>query len=586
MPGGTVAVILLLAHVVNQVFCLDVDGKELKFRDGCFTTFNIICEQELVQIGICLTRVNDSSDIAVYGICPYNTISGKDIFGNCRFGQCRYYYHINFTISQLTEQSCGALNRKGLICSECYDGYGPAVYAFAYECVKCQGSAFGRWALYLFVVLFPITLFYAVVIILNIRATSPPFTAYVLFCQTFAVLDRIYFPGSTKFAAHGSSRVSLLLARTLSGIWNLDFGRYILPPFCVSDGIHTYHALFLDYIPGFYPMTLIFFTCVLIELHSSNFKLIVLLWKPFHKCIVGVRRSWDPKASMINAFATFLLLSISKILFVSSYSLQYSNIYHINAQSYNLNALLYNPNINAFSYDNFPFIILGFSLSTVFVFMPTIFICCYQFLVKIPICCCICKQHILSMLMDTFQGHYKDGTNGTYDWRFMAGLYFLLRIGMLYYHHKYKILTGNGSLGQMQYCFIVTVIVAFVRPYKKFVHNLTETLLLILITYVMWRAPLFQTNAYPQKDEINISIALLQLIPHSFLAIVITLKIVKLLLRKLIQKSKCKGHPIMDRLIPSFLNKILSRLIGNDDELSSLTAAAVPTHTYRAISQS
>ena len=102
----------------------------------------------------------------------------------------------------------------------------------------------------------------------------------------------------------------------------------------------------------------------------------------------------------------------------------------------------------------------------------------------------------------------------------------------------------------------------------------------------MWRAPLFQRTAYPQKDKIKILVALLQLIPHSFLAIVITLKMVKLLLRKLIQKSKCKGHPIMDRLIPSFLNKILSRLIGNDDELSSLTAAAVPTHTYRAISQS
>ena len=73
-------------------------------------------------------------------------------------------------------------------------------------------------------------------------------TAYVFFCQTFAMSDRIYFPGSlsTMFSFCDSSQLLLLLARTLSGVWNLDFGRYIFPPLCVSDGINTYHALFFD----------------------------------------------------------------------------------------------------------------------------------------------------------------------------------------------------------------------------------------------------------------------------------------------------------------------------------------------------
>ena len=33
--------------------------------------------------------------------------------------------------------------------------------------------------------------------------------------------------------------------------------------------------------------------------------------------------------------------------------------------------------------------------------------------------------------MDTFQGWYKDGTEGTRDYRFISGLYFLLRIGLV-----------------------------------------------------------------------------------------------------------------------------------------------------------
>ena len=276
MGTTLLAVILLLtitAHALDLTYSLELQGNGLKFKNSCVTTSMIICELELVVVGACFTRANDSSDVAVYGLCPYVALSGQKVITQWQFGSPfnkMSYYHINFTTSQLTEQTCGAFNRKGLLCSECYEGFGPVVYAFANECVKCHGSIFKRWALYLFVVLLPITIFYVIVIIFNIRATSPPFAVYVLVCQIFATLDRIYFPGSTKFSIHDPSQVLLLLAHTVSGIWNLDFGKYIVPPLCLSEGINSYHALFLDYIPGFYPMVLIFFTYILVELHSSN----------------------------------------------------------------------------------------------------------------------------------------------------------------------------------------------------------------------------------------------------------------------------------------------------------------------------
>ena len=514
-------------------------------------------------------------------MCPYIIHTGQEIHkqwtSNSSFQK---YYHINFTVP---EQICGELKRKGLLCSECYDGYGPAVYAFANECIKCHGSAFSRWALYLFVVLFPITVFYIIVITFNIQATSPPFTAYVLFCQTFAALDRIYFPGGTKFAVRDSSQVLLLLARTLSGIWNLDFGRYILPPFCVSDSINSYHALFLDYIPGFYPMILIFFTCVLIELHSSNCKLVVLLWKPFHKCFVKVRRSWDPKASMINAFATFLLLSFSKTLFVSCFSLQSEYIMTTDGQIYRPHALFYNPNIDTLSYENFPFILVSLSFSIAFVIVPTMTLCCYQFAKKLHLDCCCCKQHIVSMFLDAFQGHYKDGTDGTdgtYDWRFLSGLYPLLRVMAVYSAYRHKLLPKHASIWPMHYYFVITVMVAFVRPYKRLIHNFTETLLLVLIMYVMWNASSFQGISYSREDRIKI--ALPQLIPHSFVTLVILFKVIKLLLQTL--KVKYKGIPIMDKLTFSCLKawNWLSGWVSNDEELSLLTAD-LPTQIYRSI---
>ena len=46
-------------------------------------------------------------------------------------------------------------------------------------------------------------------------------------------------------------------------------------------------------------------------------------------CFARFRRRWDPKGSVINAFATFLLLSYSKLLVVSysllAVSVQYNN---------------------------------------------------------------------------------------------------------------------------------------------------------------------------------------------------------------------------------------------------------------------
>ena len=322
-----IALVLQLMLTSSELITLTYQSfAPQKLSDSCQTTYRIICEDELVFIGVCLTRLSNDSEIAVYGPCPY--VTG---FTSTQNAPHENYYHIKFELSTLTEQTCGPLNRKGLLCSECYEGYGPAVYAFGNECVKCHGSVYGRWALYLFVVLFPITVFYVIVIIFNVHAAAPPFTAFVLFCQTFMIIDCIYMPTQIKFTSKYHSQALLLLAHTLFGMWNLDFGRHIIPPFCVSESLNRYHVLLLDYILGFYPMLLIFITYILIKLHGYNFKPLVVLWQPFHRCFARVRRTWDPKASIVNTIAIFLLLSLTKFLFISYYSLQSEVITMINS---------------------------------------------------------------------------------------------------------------------------------------------------------------------------------------------------------------------------------------------------------------
>ena len=104
----------------------------------------------------------------------------------------------------------------------------------------------------------------------------------------------------------GFPHVALKLLLVLCDIWSLVFFRAVIPPFCVSSNIRTVQALALEYVVAFYPIFLILLTYVCIKLHDNNFRPIVWLWKPFHRHLARFRRRWDSKASIINAFTTFL----------------------------------------------------------------------------------------------------------------------------------------------------------------------------------------------------------------------------------------------------------------------------------------
>ena len=94
-------------------------------------------------------------------------------------------------------------------------------------------------------------------------------------------------------------------------MWNLRFFRNVLPSFCISSGLKPIHILFLDYISVFYPMRLIFFTWVCIELYDRKFQLFVWLLKSFQRCLNGKEYHID----FINAFALLFLLSFTKVMY-------------------------------------------------------------------------------------------------------------------------------------------------------------------------------------------------------------------------------------------------------------------------------
>ena len=185
---------------------------------------------------------------------------------------------------------CGPLSRKGLVCSECADGLGPSVTSFGYRCVNCTDAWYGV-PLFLLLEFVPITVLYLVILVFQISITSAPMPCFIMYAQFIAI---IFDSNSSKpvtkifLTDNWDFRLDMQIIVTLYGLFNLDFCRYniILPPYCVSSKLKSIHIAFLGYISAFYPILLIFLTWIFVELHGRNFRPLVWLWRPFHRCFV------------------------------------------------------------------------------------------------------------------------------------------------------------------------------------------------------------------------------------------------------------------------------------------------------------
>ena len=170
-------------------------------------------------------------------------------------------------------------------------------------------------------------------------------------------------------------------------------------------------------------------TCI--QLHDNNFRPVVWLWKPFHRHFVRFRRKWDPKASIINTFTTFLLLSFSKILFVSFTLLHTFDVRSIPRSSECF--LYYDATVECSTQEYSIFVSVAICVLVIFILFPTVLLIVYptRLFRMCASCCGFQRWHVLHMFAESFQGQYKDGTNGTRDCRMVSSTFLILRILIL-----------------------------------------------------------------------------------------------------------------------------------------------------------
>ena len=120
---------------------------------------------------------------------------------------------------------------------------------------------------------------------------------------------------------------------------------------------------------------------VLIELHSRNFRLLVYLWRPFRRLFIYFRKQWDIKTSVIEVFATFLLLSNVNVSFDL---LTPTEVHNINGSLLGL-FLYYDASIAYFGTEHLPYAVLALLLLLIFVFLPVLHTFCIYNLIPLPL---------------------------------------------------------------------------------------------------------------------------------------------------------------------------------------------------------
>lgn len=409
----------------------------------------IKCDTEIALVLDCYCATfDDSINTTVAGSCFYNCESNDKVLSDVLY-------------NNITDELCDPFNRTGVLCGKCKDDLYPHVYSFDMSCTNCTDDR-ANWVIFFIIATVPSTLFFFIVIIFKINITSSYLHGFVLFSQG------ISFPANMRIILRAVSKKKFAneISRSIAsmyGFWNLDFFRPLLPQICLR--LSTLQILSLDYIVAVYPLLLIISSYILVILYYRNVKVIVCISHPFRRLFARFQNNWNIKSSIMEAYATFFLLSYTKFLGASFDILMATHVYSSEGGKSTL-ASYYDANLKYFQGDHLPLGVTALAVLIIFVVIPTLILLLYPFRYSQIV---LRKLKLNSTLLDSFVSPfykcYKDGSDpNTYDCRWFSALFLILRIILPL---VYAFTLGSVFLPlAVIIIFIFVMILITVKPYK------------------------------------------------------------------------------------------------------------------------
>ena len=229
-------------------------------------------------------------------------------------------------VGELNTFVCGNLSRevRGPLCGRCTGDTGPSIYSVGSECVPCSPV---NVVYYIFLQYLPTTLLFIVVLLFRLNVTAAPMAHYVFFCNIMVFYYKFALQLYTRMYGVGSPFI-MKSAITLNAIWSLDALFFLSLPLCISTHMEDIYKPFLEFVATLYPFILLLMTYVAIELHARGVTPIVVLCRPFHRVYVCIYRTWEPNASIIQAFSSLFFLSYAKLNFFDHGGIRIFSSFH------------------------------------------------------------------------------------------------------------------------------------------------------------------------------------------------------------------------------------------------------------------
>ena len=397
------------------------------------------------------------------------------------------------SMSALNEFSCGGMKREGILCSNCQEGYSVAVNSYNFICEKCSSDGMWKRIIYFLLLnVLPGIVFCFVLTLFSVRVSSDGMNAFVIYSQIIShpfIVTQLQYQFHQLDSKWGS--VLFNLVTVPYGFWNLDFFKTLLPPFCLAPGMTNIHAWALQYLSAALPLGLILILILLNHLYDSGCKPLLLLVHPLYMCVGKLKRYWSIKVNMINVFATFFLLSYTKLLYISVSLLSPVTVYkYATVESYEpltVVKVYLQPDYYFLGHKHLPYYITAILLLFLLLLPPILLIAHSKRLFSFRRCP---LQLSVAAFTDVFYGSYKDGvSHGEKDCRYFAGIDLLSRLVIVTILNtpfgdniRYLVLPLILATG--------IILVTFIQPYRQKWANLIHGIFLsILISIVMTFSP-------------------------------------------------------------------------------------------------
>ena len=457
--------------------------------------------------GYCLFQYNNSNNNSNIGIgtCPLG-------FGNLALRE-KYSTLVQRDLIQSDDHFCSDTSdstpgnlltldwlwslshRAGILCGKCPNGYISVSDVTLVSCIDIDESELdlpaARYMNYSIIAEFIlVTIMIVIIIVLDIKLVGGHITGYVLYCQIM----------SLQIASVNEAYLNIRLivqyyTSPILSLWNLNF----MHPLAVVHVTHTMDALgaiSFWYIIAFYPLVLLLLLYIWIVMYERGWRMVVCITRPVHRLLARFWLKFDIHPSLIDSIAGIYTLCFAQLSVISLKILQYGKWESLTSDESGL-AFYYDGSLPYFGW---PYHCLAGSFAIfvliAFVAIPTIYLLLYPFkLFQKFLDVFKIRRQLTDAIVDSLTGSFKDGLDNNYDFRFFAGLYLLLRVGIICLHYipdsDYFIYSYIGLL------LLAGGTVSIFRPFKRSIHNFSNFTLIMLLTASAVYAIIVHVSDYP-----------------------------------------------------------------------------------------